>query len=120
MSLKQSFAAALKSATTTAANLLPQKKAAPSTPSSTPTPEKKPGPDPAAPEQLLAWAMPAMNRTLLVAYKPGTDPTNPNNLVSVRVRSNHNFLPHMKLRVQHVDGTVYNLVGPLPRWRGRW
>ena len=69
---------------------------------------------------LLAWAVPTTNRTLLVAYKPDTDPTNPTNLVSVRVRANHNFLPGMKLRVQHVEGTYYNLVGPLPRWRGRW
>ena len=48
------------------------------------------------------------------------DPNNPNNLVSVQVRNNRNFLPHMKLRVQHVQGTIYNLVGPLPRWRGRY
>jgi len=117
-SIKTAFQAAVKATVSTAAQLLPAKKTA-----LNPAPagaEKKPGPDPAAPEQLLAWAMPAVNRTLLVAYKPGTDPTNPTNLVSVRVRSNHNFLPHMKLRVQHVEGTTYNLVGPLPRWRGRY
>ena len=81
---------------------------------------KKNGPDPAVTETLLAWTAPQVNRTLLVAYKPGADPTNPSNLISVRVRSNHNFLPHMKLRVQHIEGTIYNLVGPLPRGRGRW
>ncbi len=88
-------------------------------PAPTPPPVKKPGPDPAEPTLLHAWAMPVTNRTLLVAYKPGTDPTNLNNLVSVTVRSNHNFIPHMKVRAQLVSGTIYNLVGPLPRWHGR-
>lgn len=82
--------------------------------------EKKPGPDPKAPTVLLAWATPGFNPHLLTAYKPGTDPSNPNNLVSVNVRSNANFLRHMKLNAMHVEGTTYDLVGPLPRWKGRW
>lgn len=108
----------IKSAADGVANLLPTKKTPP--PVEPPAPAvKKPGPDPAEPEQLLAWAMPQTNRMLLVCYKPGTDPMNPNNLVSVTVRSNHNFIPKMKVRVRHVQGTHYDLVGPLPRWRGR-
>lgn len=82
-------------------------------------PEKKSA-RPGAEMQLLAWKAPTINRTLLVAYKPGTDPNDPTQLVTVRVRANWNFLPHMKLRVHHVEGTIYDLVGPLPRWRGRW
>ena len=81
--------------------------------------EKKPA-DPLATVALLAWRAPEKNARLLIAYKPGTDPTNPNNLVSVNVRSNVNFRPHMKLRVTHSQGTTYDLVGPLPRWRGKW
>ena len=82
--------------------------------------KKMPGPDPAPTEALLAWHRPLKNPRLLIAYRAGTDPTNPNNLVSVNVRNNVNFLPHMKLRVARVSATVYDLVGPLPRWRGRW
>ncbi len=120
-STKSSFTTLAKATAAMAAHLLPGKKnAAAPEPPTAPAALKKPGPDPAATETLLAWAVPALNRTLLVAYKPGTDPNNPNNLVSVRVRSNHNFLPHMKLRVRPVGGTIYDLVGPLPRWRGRW
>lgn len=101
------------------ARVLPSPKKTPP-PSAPVEPVKKPGPDPAAPTVLLAWATPGMNPHLLVAYKPGTDPSNPNNLVTVNVRSNRHFLRHMKLPAQHVEGTIYNLVGPLPRWRGRW
>ena len=120
MSIKSTFLSAVKATGNAAAQILPGKKTAPDSPPPEPTAEKKPGPDPAAPVVLLAWSAPMVNRTLLVAYKPGDDPTNPNNLVSVRVRSNINFLRHMKVRVQHVEGTIYNLVGPLPRWRGRY
>jgi len=118
MSIKNTFTAAMKAASATAASLLPAKKSAPAAP--VPPAEKKPGPDPKAPMVLLSWRAPSMNPTILVAYKPDTDPTNPTNLVTVQVRDNHRFIPHMKLRVQHVEGTIYNLVGPLPRWRGRW
>jgi hypothetical protein len=103
--------------------ILPPKKTAALPPSGTATPPgagTKPGPDPAPTEALLAWHRPLKNLRLLIAYRAGTDPTNPNNLVSVNVRNNVNFLPHMKLRVARVSATVYDLVGPLPRWRGRW
>jgi len=101
--------------------ILPSKKnAAPATAAAPPGPGTKPGPDPAPTEALLAWHRPLKNPRLLIAYHPGTDPTNPNNLVSVNVRNNLNFLPHMKLRVTRASDKVFNLVGPLPRWRGRW
>ena len=108
MSLKDSFSAALK-------NALPKKSAPMAL-----VKKKGPGPDPAATATLLAWRSPAKNARILIAYKPGTDPENPNNLVTVNVASNINFLPHMRLPVQLVQGTIYDLVGPLPRWRGKW
>ena len=120
MSIKQSFQAAVKAAASTAAQLLPTKKTAPIEPPAAAPAKKKPGPDPTPTQVLLVWTVPTMNRTLVVAYKPDTDPTNPTNLVSVRVRANFNFLPKMKLRVRNVEGTTYDLVGPLPRWRGRY
>ena len=93
-------------------NLLPAKKTAPV------PPEKKA----AAPETelLLAWAVPKKNPKILICYKPDTDPSNPNNLVTVNVRANYNFLLNMRLRGSKVSDKVYDLVGPLPRWRGRW
>ena len=114
MSIKTSFTAAMQAVKAT---VLPEKNAA-----TTPAPpaEKKTGPDLAAPTLLLAWRSPGVNRQLLVCYKPDTDPNNPNNLVSVRVRNNINFLPGMRVRAQHVEAGIYNLVGPLPRWRGRY
>ncbi len=120
MSIKSTFLSAVKAAEKTVSNILPAKKPAPPIAPPPPPGAKNPGPDPEAPVLLLAWRAPSLNTQLLVAYKPGTDPNNPNNLVTVQVRANHNFLPGMKLRVQHVEGTIYNLVGPLPRWRGRY
>lgn len=81
-----------------------------------------PGPDPQAQTVLLAWRSPPKNPRLLIAYRPGTDPENPNNLVSVHVRANHHFTLHMKLSATAVAGqpNVFNLSGPLPRWKGRW
>ena len=108
----------LKAAVTTAtAAILPAKKnAAPVLDDG----KKTPRPDEVKTVVLLAWAMPAVNTRLLVAYLPGSDPTNPNNLVSVNVRSNFNFMKHMKLNASFVNNGVYDLVGPLPRWKGRW
>ena len=83
------------------------------------SPEKKPGPDPTPAVMLLAWQAPVKNRQLLIAYKPNTDPNNPNNLVSVHVRDNGHYLRGMKLPARLVKDKEYDLVGPLPRWRGR-
>ena len=38
----------------------------------------------------------------------------------MNVRSNFNFMKHMKLNASFVKNGVYDLVGPLPRWKGRW
>ena len=101
-------------------SLLPGKK------NSAPQPEPGPAQKPAATandittETLLAWQPSKKNPHLLTAYMPGTDPTNPNNLVTVNVKANFNFMPRMKLRVRKAGVNIYDLVGPLPRWKGRW
>ena len=92
--------------------LLPAEKNAPAPP--VPAAEKN------APELLLAWAVPKKNPKILVCYKPDTDPSNPHNLVTVRVRANHNFMLNMRLRASKTGEKEYDLVGPLPRWKGRW
>lgn len=80
--------------------------------------------------RLVAWAMPERNERLVVCYVPGADPNNPLNLVSLRVRSNRNFLrgmavpaekgPGAGVAVKGVSEGVYELSGACPRWRGRW
>jgi hypothetical protein len=74
---------------------------------------------------LIAWAAPAHNPHLLIAYLPGTDPTNPLNLVTVLVRSNGNFLRGMELPgpgriINQLRDDAFELQGACPRWRGRW
>jgi len=71
-------------------------------------------------ELLLAWAVPKKNPKILICYKPDTDPNNPLNVVTVNVRANFNFMLNMRLRGSKVSDKVYDLVGPLPRWKGRW
>jgi hypothetical protein len=75
--------------------------------------------------KLVAWAMPAHNKKLLVAYLPGTDPQNPLNLVSLFVRSNLHFLRGMAVpgpgrSVRQVSQSTFELLGEPPRYRGRW
>jgi len=77
-------------------------------------------PPPAYQGELIAWRAPGRNHRLVVAYIPGTDPNNPLNLVNVLVRTNENFLPGMRIKARHVEAIRYELVGPCPRWRGRW
>lgn len=84
--------------------------------------KKAAAPEPYAAVVLKAWQSPTKNRRLLVAYRPGTDPNDPTNLVSVNVRDNLNFMLHMNVNVTPVKGqpNVFDLVGRLPRWKGRW
>ena len=110
----------LQSLKNTVAHILPKKTAPPAPPAAPAPPQKNPPPDAIATEVLLAWAMPQKNPRLLTAYKPDTDPTNPTQLLTVNVRANHNFMRGMKLRCRRVSAGVYDLVGPLPRWKGRW
>lgn len=70
--------------------------------------------------ELVVWGVPARNPKLIVAYIPGSDPENPLNLVTVHVRENTHFLRGMKLKAAQVGETHFDLVGPCPRWRGRW
>lgn len=71
-------------------------------------------------ELLLVWAVPTKNQKIVIAYRPNTNPNDPNNLVTVNVRANWNFMLNMRMRCSRVSDTVYDLVGPLPRWKGRW
>jgi len=71
-------------------------------------------------EHLLVWAVPKKNTRIVVAYLPGEDPRNPNNLVTVNVEVNQNFQPNMVLHANMVNERVYDLVGEVPRWRGIW
>jgi hypothetical protein len=75
--------------------------------------------------KLIAWAAPVSNPRLLIAYLPGTDPSNPLNLVTVMVRSNTNFLQGMELPgpgrvINQLRDNHFELQGACPRWRGRW
>lgn len=75
--------------------------------------------------RLIAWAMPRHNVRLVVAYLPGTDPQNPLHLVSCLVRDNRHFLRGMEIpgpgrRVALIGEGRFELVGAVPRWRGRW
>lgn len=70
--------------------------------------------------KVIVWAVPKRNPRLVSAYLPGTDPTNPLNVVSVLVKENFNFLPGMEIPVHHIEHNSYELVGQCPRWRGRF
>jgi hypothetical protein len=84
------------------------------------------------PKKLIAWGAPGHNPHVLVCYVPGTDPHNPLNLVTLRVRDNRNFMRGMKIPGDGPPGNrvkvtpvrdrenVFDLQGPLPRWKGRW
>jgi hypothetical protein len=69
---------------------------------------------------LVVWAVPVKNPRILIAYLPGTDPSNPNNLVTVLVRDNRTFMLNTRLKATKTDrDKVYNLVGSIPKWRGQ-
>lgn len=82
--------------------------------------------------QLIAWAAPPHNRKVVICHLPGTDPLQWQNLVTLRVRDNSNFLrgmpipgtkpPGNRVKVTGVGERedVFDLQGPVPRWKGRW
>jgi hypothetical protein len=75
--------------------------------------------------KLIAWAMPTHNRRILIAYLPGTEPSDPLSLVTVMVRTNANFLRNMELPgpgrvLNQLRQDCYELQGECPRYRGRW
>lgn len=96
-----------KTITNAAKNLIP-KKAAPAPPTVAPF------------TILVVWAVPVKNPRIVIAYLPGTDPSNPNNLVTVQVRDSHTFMLNTRLKATQTDrDKVYNLVGSIPKWRGQ-
>ena len=69
---------------------------------------------------LLVWAVPVKNPRIVIAYVPGTDPSNPNNLVTVQVRDNRTFMLNTKLKASRTDREkIFDLVGAIPKWRGQ-
>jgi hypothetical protein len=75
--------------------------------------------------RLVVWQIPTHNPRLVIAHLPGTDPTNPMNLVTCLVRSNLNFLRGLEMpgpgrQVKQLDDQRYELLGEPPRARGRW
>ena len=44
----------------------------------------------------------------------------PQQVKVVRVRDNRNFVRGMLLEARWVQGNTFELVGPLPRWHGKW
>lgn len=93
---------------------------APPTCSAQPGPAIAPLPEP---ETLLVWNCRLVNKKMLLAYKPDTDPHDAKNILRVRVRSSENFVRFvhgepMKLRARHVQADLYELVGPCPRRKG--
>lgn len=81
--------------------------------------EKNPPPVEFAGE-LVVWGVPTRNARLVTAYIPGNDPNNPLHLVTVAVKENVNFLRGMRLPAARVNDSHFDLVGPCPRWRGKW
>jgi hypothetical protein len=85
--------------------------------------------------RLIVWGMPGHNRRVVVCYVPGTDPTNPMNLVTLSVRDNGNFMKGMEVPPVVKPGQAgsgvtvvkvkeredrFELLGQCPRWKGRW
>ena len=69
---------------------------------------------------LMVWRVPVKNARIVIAYLPGTDPSNPNNLVTVNVSDNRTFMLNTRLRASKTTHEkVYNLVGSIPKWRGQ-
>jgi len=69
---------------------------------------------------LEVWAVPVKNPRIVIAYAPGTDPSNPHNLVTVQVRDNRTFMLKTRLKASPTDREkVYDLVGSIPKWRGQ-
>jgi len=69
---------------------------------------------------LVVWAAPVCNTSLLICHRAGEDGSDPTKLVSVAVRTNVHFLKKMAVRARLVRGNQFALEGPTPRWRGKW
>lgn len=75
------------------------------------------------PVTLLVHNPRLVNKKLILAYAPGTDPNEPKNVLRVRVRSSENFMRFvhgkpMEIKVRHVQADLYELAGQCPRRKG--
>lgn len=104
--------------------MLPPEKIAP--PGSSAQPEALPAlPEP---ETLLVLKPMLTNKRLILAYRPGTDPSLLTNQIRVRVKDSKNFIRFvdgkpMELRARRIVGGAedhFELVGACPRRRGRY
>lgn len=76
-----------------------------------------------APVTLLVHNARLVNNKLILAYAPGTDPSDPKNILRVRVRSSENFMRFvhgkpMEIKARHLDADYYELAGQCPRRKG--
>lgn len=104
--------------------LLPPEKTAP--PGSSAHPEAVPSlPEP---ETLLVLKPTLANKRMILAYRPGTDPSLLQNQIRVRVKDSKNFIRFvngkpMELKARRIVGAApdfYELATPCPKGRGRW
>jgi len=65
---------------------------------------------------LVVYRALPVNRRIVEAHPPGK----PGQIKVVRVQDNSNFMKGMVLEARHVAGQTFELVGGLPRWRGKW
>lgn len=75
------------------------------------------------PVTLLVWNPRLVNKKIVLAYAPGTDPHDAKNLLRVRVKTSENFVRFvngkpMPLKARHVQADLYELAGQCPRRKG--
>lgn len=75
------------------------------------------------PVTLLVYNARLVNKKLILAYAPGTDPGVPKNILRVRVRSSENFMRFvhgkpMEIKARLVQADLYELAGQCPRRKG--
>lgn len=75
------------------------------------------------PVTLLVHNARLVNKKLILAYAPGTDPADAKNVLRVRVRSAENFMRFvhgkpMEIKARHVQADLYELAGQCPRRKG--
>lgn len=67
------------------------------------------------------WWPQLNNRTIMEAYRRGTDPHDRRNIVRVRVQDSANFVPHMEIPARLLQSPdLYECTRPAPRSKGRW
>lgn len=76
------------------------------------------------PVTLCVWKCQLINKKLILAYPADQEPR-PENIVRVRVKTAEKFMRFvngkpMELKARLVQGDLYELATPCPRWKGRW